>query len=224
MTQVYKRRFGELREQMEVLLRSQSYKYNDYLEKSYQEINGNELLEWKVKVLNLLRRSCGSDSEHYKAFVDNEETGAFGTYLETLEKLRAVFLAAKEDYEGGYLLTTRALIQAEVFDSELDQARTLLESGYKSPAAVVAGVVLETALRELCDRQGIPHAKLDQMNAELAKAGKYNKLQQKRITALADIRNSSAHGHSDGFTERDVADMIRDVERFVAEQLQVNET
>ena len=36
--------------------------------------------------------------------------------------------------------------------------------------------------------------KLGTMNAGLAKQGVYNKLTQKRITALADIRNKAAHG------------------------------
>ncbi len=94
-----------------------------------------------------------------------------------------------------------------------------LTNGYKVPAAVVAGVVLETSLRELCERESIDHGKLDKMNADLSKANVYNKLQQKRITALADIRNSAAHGKPDEFTDRDVEDMIRDITRFVAEHL-----
>lgn len=84
---------------------------------------------------------------------------------------------------------------------------------------MVAGVVLETTLRELCERQSLAHGNLDRMNADLAKAGVYNKLAQKRITALADIRNAAAHGHADEFKAADVRDMIRDVERFVGEHL-----
>jgi hypothetical protein len=44
-------------------------------------------------------------------------------------KLRAIFEAAKEDYEGGYLNSLRLLVQSEVFDSELEQASELLASG-----------------------------------------------------------------------------------------------
>jgi hypothetical protein len=131
----------------------------------------------------------------------------------------AVFRAAREDFEGGYLSSLRSIVQAEVFDSELDQAGELAEKGFILPAAVVAGVVLETTLRELCDRRSLPQGKLDRMNADLAKVGVYNKLVQKRITALADIRNSAAHGHPDQFTAQDVKDMIRDVERLVREHL-----
>jgi hypothetical protein len=133
--------------------------------------------------------------------------------------MRAVLAAASDDYKGGFLIAIKNLIQAEVFDSELEQAEELLDNGYKLAAAVIAGVVLETTLRDLCSREGIPHGKLDKMNADLTKAGLYNKLQQKRITALADIRNSAAHGKPEEFSEQDVTNMIRDIETFVATQL-----
>jgi hypothetical protein len=219
MTDLYKKRFAELQQQMEELLASKKPTYSNLLERNEINIDSNSLLEWTVKARSLLSKACGIESEHYKEFSENDSTGLYGTYLATLESLRAIFLAAKEDYEGGYLKTTRSLIQAEVFDSELEQASALFQAGYKLPAAIVAGVVLETSLRELCDQEGLPHGKLDKMNADLAKEGKYNKLQQKRITALADIRNSAAHGKPQEFTDQDVLDMIRDVERFVAEYL-----
>ena len=85
-------------------------------------------------------------------------------------------------------------------------------------AAVIAGCVLEDGLRKLCDRNSIAlpaKATIDPMNVELAKAGIYNKLWQKKITALADLRNKAAHGEWSEFTEKDVEDMIRDVRRFM---------
>jgi hypothetical protein len=219
MTDLYKKRFAELQQQMEDLFASQKPIYSHLLERNEINIDGNSLLEWTVKTRSLLSKACGIESEHYKEFCENDKTGLYGTYIATLESLRAIFLAAREDYEGGYLRTTRSLIQAEMFDSELEQASELIQAGYKTPAAVVAGVVLETSLRELCDQEGLPHGKLDKMNSDLAKVGKYNKLQQKRITALADIRNSAAHGKTENFTDQDVLDMIRDVEKFIAGHL-----
>lgn len=99
--------------------------------------------------------------------------------------------------ESAYLKSVRGLVQAEVFGSELDQARALRESGYIAAAAVVAGVVLETSLRSLCGAAEIAEGKLEKMNADLVKAGTYNVLAQKRVTALAAIRNSAAHGKND---------------------------
>jgi len=104
----------------------------------------------------------------------------YTTNHEIFLKLRAVFEAAKEDYEGGYLNSLRLLIQAEVFDSELEQASELLASGYTPAAAVTAGIVLEAGLREWCVDKGIPIGKLDKMNSDLAKADAYNKLCKNR--------------------------------------------
>ena len=219
MNDIYKKRFLELHDQMEAIIASKKNVYSEFLGSTQIEIEGTVLLEWKIKAKSLLNKTCGKDSEHYEAFTQNENSSLYGTNLDTLRQLKAIFMAAREDYEGGYLKSTRSLIQAEVFDSELEQSQALLDAGYKSPSAVVAGVVLETSLRELCDRQSIPHGKLDKMNADLAKEGVFNKLQQKRITAISDIRNSAAHGKLEEFNEADVRDMIRDISRFLAEYL-----
>lgn len=219
MTQLHLKRFAELVDQLQTLVDSRRSFYDNTLGRNREEIELNALIEWSVKARNLLSKACGQDSEHYRSFVDNEQSQSYDTYYEILTRIRAVFLAAKEDFEGGYLRSTRTLVQAEVFDSELEQARALFDGGYTTAAAVVAGVVLETTLRELCDRNGLPHGKMDKMNADLAKAGVYNSLVQKRNTALAGLRNSAAHGKPEEFSQADVDSMIKDVERFVEEQL-----
>jgi hypothetical protein len=70
-------------------------------------------------------------------------------------------------------------VQAEVFESELDQSKELQSASYKVAAAAIAGVVLETTLRQLCTDRGITFGKLDKMNADLAKSGVYTVLYKK---------------------------------------------
>jgi len=193
--------------------------YTDMFDNQTFEIESDGLLEWSVKARNLLSKACGQDSEHYRSFIDNEKVQQFDKNYDILKRLRAVFLATKEDFDGGYLTSIRSLIQAEVFDSELEQSRELFRQKYIVAAAVICGTVLETTLRELCDRNGLSHGKLDKMNADLTKAGAYNNLRQKQITALAGIRNSAAHGKPEEFKSDDVDSMIKDVERFVADHL-----
>ena len=106
-----------------------------------------------------------------------------------------------------------------MFDDELEQAEGLFKAGYFTAAAVIAGVVLETTLRQMCQDSGIDVGNLNKMNIDLAKAEVINKLQQKQITAWADIRNSAAHGRTEAFRPDDVEMMIRDVRRFLADQL-----
>ena len=186
---------------------------------SYEEIDDELVLTWKVKVKNLIVASCGSDSQHYKEFEEAEQIRAYGTMADAFSRMKCVFAAAMDDYKGGYLHSIRHLVQAEVFECELEQAQELLSNGYKLASAVIAGVVLETALRDKCKQEGIDIGKLDKMNSDLAKAGFYNKLQKKRITALADTRNSAAHGKREEFSEDDVSNMIRDIAQFLARQL-----
>lgn len=57
------------------------------------------------------------------------------------------------------------------------------------------------------------------MNADLAKAAVYTLLVQKRITALADVRNNAAHGHPDKFAAGDVEDLINYTGRFAADHI-----
>ena len=64
---------------------------------------------------------------------------------------KGILAAAKEDYIGGLLDDQKTLVCAEVFTDFLQQADYLLREGYKDPAAVIAGAVLEDGLRRLCD-------------------------------------------------------------------------
>ncbi len=180
-------------------------------------VDQDELINWTVKVRHLIASVCGQDSQHFVSFEKFEKPYAGATNHQIFHRQRAVFLATKEDYEGGYLTRIRDLIQAEVFESELEQAEELLNTGYLTAAAVIAGVVLETSLRQLCLDKNIATGSLDRMNADLAKLGVFSKLIQKQITALADVRNKAAHGHSNQFVKADVTNMIRDVTRLVVD-------
>jgi hypothetical protein len=218
LNKIFKKRFDELLAQAKQVEDSREMRHGEIFSRD-EYIDNDLLLNWKVKVKDLLSKVCGKESQYFRQFEQDKEGMTYTTNYSIFKSLKAIFLAAKEEFEGGYLSSTRTLIQAEVFDSELEQAEELLNSGYSTAAAVIAGVVLETALRELCDKENISHGKLDKMNADLTKASVYNKLTQKQITALADVRNSAAHGKPNGFTEQDVANMIGEVKRFLANYL-----
>lgn len=212
------RRFNELAEELDRVAETK-HTYRSQMTGSFENVDENALLEWCVKAKNIIVKVCGEDSQHFKAFTKAEGSSSWSGTYSKFKALKSVFLATKEDFEGGYLSSYKSLVQAEVFDTELEQAAELLRHGYFAAASVIAGVVLETALRELCDREGIAHGKLDKMNADLAKAGVYNKIVQKRITALAGLRNSAAHGSREEFTRDDVAQMIESVSQFLGNYL-----
>jgi hypothetical protein len=188
----------------------------------YLRVDEGELLNWVLKARNLLLHACGDESPYLREF-DRVEGWSASSGAERSNKLKmllASFTAAQSDFDGGYIRTIRSLVQADVFQSEIDQGTELLNKGYKVAAAVIAGTVLETALRELCDRNQIAHSMIGKMNDDLLKKGAYNRLLHKRILAIAQVRNDAAHGNSDQFTDEDVVRMISDVEHFLANYLQ----
>ena len=216
MTALIGKRFIELEQQLAGLEAGVTQRPSPLTGAMLSYLDPEQLLNWSVKVTSLLERVGPEASSQLRMFVEAEKTKSMDSAFDRFKRMKAVFLAVKEDFEGGYLVSYRSLVQAEVFTSELDQAREQLSSGYKTPAAVIAGIVLETKLRDMCTALGIPLGKLDKMNADLAKAQAYNSIQQKRITAIAGIRNSAAHGKPEEFTPADVQGMIDDVERFLA--------
>ena len=107
-----------------------------------------------------------------------------------------------------------------MFDDFLEQAEYFLKDGYFQVGAVIAGAVLEDGLRKMCVARHITlsdQPKLDWMNAELAKSGLYDKMVQKKVTWLADIRNKAAHGRWKEFTTEDASEMINGVRRLLTD-------
>jgi hypothetical protein len=169
--------------------------------------------QWGLSCLNLLKRIFGPESDHYKRF-DELKLSSFSP----IERGMGIIKSAKDEYEQGFLFEMKKLIEAEVFDDFLEQAQHFYSAGYFQAAAVIAGSVLEDGLRKLCVRSSITlssNPKLDSMNTELAKKGTYNKLIQKKITALADLRNKAAHGEWEKFSSSDVKEMLDQVRRFM---------
>ena len=97
-------------------------------------------------------------------------------------------------------------------------AEYLSEEGYKDPAAVMVGSVLEEHLRQLCQKHGIATTttkqgsplsrKADALNADLGNNSVYNKLDQKNVTAWLDLRNKAAHGKYQEYTREQVSLML----------------
>lgn len=182
----------------------------------------------------------GSDAEIRGLFtrmlaVIERLTPAGSTYRQQAEDVRnlkvhmsvsilslvGVLEAIRDDYAAGYLRSIEELIHADVFADFLEMANELHGKGYKDPAAVITGSVLEEHVRKLAtahqvavESAGRPR-KADTINADLAKAGGYNKLEQKQITAWLDLRNKAAHGEYEQYEAGQVAALIRDVRDFM---------
>jgi hypothetical protein len=214
---VVTRRFSELSTKADAVAKLKKYSFTGDSGKKYFTIPSGPFKERGTNVLNLIQRTFGEGSVHYRHF--NDQYTKFEGNDYNFEDCWSIFAAAKEDYEGGYLFDVRALAKVEVLSDALTQAKELLNSGYKDPACILARVALETTLKELSDKHGIQHGKLDRMNADLVKAGAYNMAKSKQITAWAEIGNKAAHGEWSTYSPNDAGAMVDGVEALVADLL-----
>jgi hypothetical protein len=132
-----------------------------------------------------------------------------------------VLAALRAAYASGYLTSVSELIHADLFSDFIQMAEYLLSEGYKDPAAVIIGSTLEEHLRQLCGKNGLPTTtagkpkKADQLNADLANASVYSRLDLKSITSWLDLRNKAAHGKYSEYTKEQVGLMIQSIQDFM---------
>lgn len=180
------------------------------------------------KVLNLLFSAIHRLAPPGSVYVNNAKlyeprlTQLSSMFL-AVEPLRGILQALRDEYASGYLQSVIELVHADIFADFLDMAEYLLQQGYKDPAAVVTGSVVEAHLRKLCNKHGIAVVKsdgsakkADALNSELAAGTVYSKLDQKSVTAWLDLRNKAAHGKYDEYTKEQVAVMLQGVRDFAS--------
>lgn len=197
-------------------LRGTNYKYD------IESLDSGAIKGFRAASLSFIDRVYGSNHPHFKEFQENTKD----YYPSDAENGIAILRAIRSEIDGGWLFTLKGLITAEVFADFIEMAEHLLETGYKDPAAVMCGSVLEEHLRQLCTRNAIAieiekddkqiHKKADRLNSELAKNEVYSKLDQKMVTAWLDLRNKAAHGKYDEYTEDQVKNMLVAVTEFMA--------
>ena len=140
--------------------------------------------------------------------------GRFHTQLKILESTKSRL--------SDILANIRGLLQADLFDSELEAARHLAKNGHLRAAGAVAGVVLEGHLKELVGKHGIkvqtPRGKkprLASYNDALRDAQVYDLAVWRRIQWLGDIRNLCDHKDNRDPTDHEVTKLIDGTEEVI---------
>lgn len=123
----------------------------------------------------------------------------------------AIVKAASSRFESS-LFEIRALVLADLFDTEIDSARELLRNKFLRAAGAVAGVVLEKHLRQVCDDHSVKVLKknpgINDLNQLLRDASLTDVPQWRHITMLGDIRNLCDHNKQKEPTADQVQDLI----------------
>jgi hypothetical protein len=123
----------------------------------------------------------------------------------------AILMAAQRRFESS-LFEIRQLVQADLFDSEIESARHLLKNNFFRAAGAIAGVVLEKHLLQVCNDHKVKVVKknpgINDLNQVLKDDGVIDVPQWRHITLLGDIRNICDHNKQKEPTEQQVTDLI----------------
>lgn len=134
----------------------------------------------------------------------------FRTQLEILKAVKARFESS--------LFDIRQLVQADLFDSELDAARELIKHGFLRAAGVIAGVILEKHLEQVADNHRIKtrkkHPTISDFNDLLKNGGVLDVPSWRQIQRLGDIRNLCGHNKDREPTKEEVEELVEGVEKF----------
>ena len=110
------------------------------------------------------------------------------------------------------------LLQADVFDSEIESAKHLLNKGFLRAAGAICGVVLEKHLSKICDSRGMIISKKDPSISDFNEKLKdvaYDTIEWRKIQGLADLRNLCDHKKDREPTKEDVQTLIAGTERVI---------
>lgn len=112
----------------------------------------------------------------------------------------------------------QSLLQADIFDSEIESAKHLLKKGFLRAAGAICGVVIEKHFSEVCKNHNITIKKKSPTIADYNDALKdsvYDTIEWRRIQRLGDLRNLCDHSKDREPIKDEVEELICGTERVI---------
>lgn len=129
-----------------------------------------------------------------------------------------IIKAAKATLESS-LIDLTSILQADLFDSEIDSARALAKSGYLRAAGAICGVVIEKHLKQVCDTHGIVIRKktptISDLNQALKDKDSISVPQWRFVQHLADIRNLCDHARGREPEKNEIEDLLSGTDKIL---------
>jgi hypothetical protein len=129
---------------------------------------------------------------------------------------RSILSSVARRFESS-LFDIRQIVQADLFDSELDAARELTKHRFPRGAGAIAGVVLEKHLAQVALNHNIPVRRkeptISDLNDVLKNGGVFDVPTWRQIQRLGDIRNLCEHNKEREPTTEEVQELIDGVDK-----------
>jgi hypothetical protein len=146
-----------------------------------------------------------------------QEVVGLAAALEPFQQQVKIVEALKQRLESS-LFDIRTLVQADLFDNELDAAAELNRKGFQRGAGAVAGVILEEHLTTICAQHEIATGKspaISRLNDLLKENDVIEVPTWRFVQRLGDLRNLCDHKRIPDPTTGDIDELIAGVKKVM---------
>ncbi|WP_295932974.1 DUF4145 domain-containing protein [uncultured Xanthomonas sp.] len=185
---------------------------------SSRHVEAQAFYNWSGNALSLIRGVFGDSSSHFSQF-NSELSRINSNYIDErhYKAFLGIFLAAKSDFDDGFIFSVEKSIAGELFGDLVALAKTSLSEGHHTVAAVLASAALEDALKKYALSFGldIEGKTMEQVVNSLKSKGAVTGAQKALLSAMPKVRNHAMHADWDKLTPQDAGSVIGFVESFL---------
>lgn len=184
-------------------------------------VNEVKFHDFRITALSYLGRVFSENSTYYESF----RTEVTHHTASRTRRGIGILTAARRELQGDWLETTSGAIARDILIDMLRLARMQFDQGNHCAAAVIAGVILEKQLRNLCLARGIAidneiqgkavAKKGLQLTGEAYKKKLYDRQDNKAVICWLELCDAAAKGKVEEIDSGQVKNMLNEMQAFL---------
>jgi hypothetical protein len=174
---------------------------------------------------NKTRKSITFENYMIRDYLQGLQVSKFGDVLvdgsaaipEVVQQLNIV--RAARSVLGSILMDLRSIVQADLFESEIEAAIALAKAGFLRPAGAICGVIIEKHLKYILESRNVKISKKNPSISDLSQLLRASEIitlpQERFIQSLADIRNICTHAKEREPKSEEINDIIEGTKKVI---------
>ena len=194
--------------------------YQQWYTKSLESIRQlipNRLDDFKMIYKNEKRKSTAYTERDISQYLSGDMIPEQYIALKILQQ-RNILISAYERLDS-ILYEIKDIVQADIFDSELETARFLMRQGFLRASGAICGVLIEKHFETVLSNHNLKISKKDpginDYNENLKNAGIIKTEMWRFIQRMGDLRNLCDHNKKQEPSKENVADLIDGTDKII---------
>ncbi|MGH4051265.1 MAG: hypothetical protein ACREVX_07915 [Clostridium sp.] len=192
--------------------------------------------QWYTKSLETIRQLTPNRLDDFKVLYRDEKSkhqsypekdindylskGSFPGAFISLKVLQQLnILTSANERIDSVLFDIKSIVQADIFDSEIESAKYLLKQGFLRAAGAICGVIIEKHFETVCNNHNLKLSKkeptISDYNDGLKNAGIIQTELWRFIQRMGDLRNLCDHNKKQEPTKENVEDLIDGTDKII---------